>query len=471
MMMTQFSVTTPSPAKALMMLRKAAEVEEAESVETKADGTEPQPPTSTATNPPSATGKNVVLPIGLGAGAALAGGIGVGQGYWEFTPKLIKNETTPVAEVTLEQAFEQVLKNPSLKEKAQNEMQEAIAQLAADALSEAIGDRETALKSIKARIAEDGLSTFLNKFKEEVEQMSPNIDKAIESLSQPFPAKTLAVSTELQSKIDALNEVRRKLLNASPTDSDYTTLQKHYLALTKFSDPDSPEFNKDNLVYLLTHTKNTPFSSERLVELNLIDSVYDDSSTGFYGEQQRYTLNRLEAVINNDNSLQADAKQDLLDQLTKSKKDPNYVSVPLWNYERKVMEDGRLLPVNADYEALKQIADDVRPRRIKYYTQSLDSMKKFLSSIDPLLKDSPTVKNLVQETLKTATQQVDGFMKWGYAKAEDLKFIGGDELVKHANASKIALGAGAVVAGLGTGAMAYALINTPKPTTTQATAE
>ena len=53
-------------------------------------------------------------------------------------------------------------------------------------------------------------------------------------------------------------------------------------------------------------------------------------------------------------------------------------------------------------------------------------------------------------------------MKWGYAKAEDLEKIGGEELVKHANASKIALGVGALAVGLGTGALTYLLINKPK---------
>ena len=78
MMMTHFSVMPPFTAKALLMPRKVAETE---TVETKAEATEPKKP---YTNTP-----NVALPIGLGAGAALIGGIGSGQGYWEFAPKLI----------------------------------------------------------------------------------------------------------------------------------------------------------------------------------------------------------------------------------------------------------------------------------------------------------------------------------------------------------------------------------------------
>jgi hypothetical protein len=80
------------------------------------------------------------------------------------------------------------------------------------------------------------------------------------------------------------------------------------------------------------------------------------------------------------------------------------------------------------------------------------------------LQNTATFKKFAVNPLKTTTQKVDGFMKWGYAKAEDLKNIGGDELVKHANASKIALGIGAVVAGLGTGIVAYTLINKKQPT-------
>ncbi|MCX5920900.1 MAG: hypothetical protein NTW61_06240 [Candidatus Melainabacteria bacterium] len=80
------------------------------------------------------------------------------------------------------------------------------------------------------------------------------------------------------------------------------------------------------------------------------------------------------------------------------------------------------------------------------------------------LQNTPTFKKFAVNPLKTATQKVDGFMKWGYAEAKDLEKIGGEELVKHANASKIALGIGAVVAGLGTGIVAYTLINKKQPT-------
>ena len=81
------------------------------------------------------------------------------------------------------------------------------------------------------------------------------------------------------------------------------------------------------------------------------------------------------------------------------------------------------------------------------------------------LQNTPTFKKFAVNPLKTATQKVEGFMKWGYAKAEELEAIGGDELVKHANSSKIALGAGALVAGAGVGTLAYFLLNKPKSTT------
>ena len=109
-----------------------------------------------------------------------------------------------------------------------------------------------------------------------------------------------------------------------------------------------------------------------------------------------------------------------------------------------------------EYEANLEIAKS----SIVLYEEILSHLEAYENL---QLKDTPTVQNLTKESLKTATQKVDGFMKWGYAKAEELKDIGGDELVQHANASKIALGVGALVAGLGTGAVAYTLLNHQKP--------
>lgn len=101
-----------------------------------------------------------------------------------------------------------------------------------------------------------------------------------------------------------------------------------------------------------------------------------------------------------------------------------------------------------------------------------NNMLKYFETCEKLdLKDTPTVQKLTKESLKTATQKVEGFMKWGYAKAEDLKSIGGEELVKHANSSKIALGAGALVAGAGAGTLAYFLLNKPKSTTAKPSVE
>ena len=110
----------------------------------------------------------------------------------------------------------------------------------------------------------------------------------------------------------------------------------------------------------------------------------------------------------------------------------------------------------------KDLTAEVR-QLVKKEELLLENYIKHLEAYEKLdLKDTPTVQKLIQGSLKTATQQVDGFMKWGYAEAKDLEKIGGEELVKHANASKIALGVGALAVGLGTGALTYLLINKPK---------
>lgn len=111
-----------------------------------------------------------------------------------------------------------------------------------------------------------------------------------------------------------------------------------------------------------------------------------------------------------------------------------------------------------DSDEIKQITQE-KEERLKLGTTLLKHIEAY-EKLD--LKDTPMVQKLTQGELKFNTQQVDGFMKWGYAEAKDLEKIGGEELVKHANASKIALGVGALAVGLGTGALTYLLINKPK---------
>jgi hypothetical protein len=128
--------------------------------------------------------------------------------------------------------------------------------------------------------------------------------------------------------------------------------------------------------------------------------------------------------------------------------------------------DTIVTPLNT-YEQVINATDnnEVLKNSVKSQKSKIQDVLKSLEAYEKLdLKDTPSVQKLTKDSLKTATQKVEGFMKWGYAKAEDLKSIGGEELVKHANSSKIALGAGALVAGAGVGTLAYFLLNKPKST-------
>ena len=461
MMMTSFSVAPATPTKAFAMPRK---VSGAEKVETKEENGLQATQTTTDANTPPATGKNMVLPVGLGAGATLASGIAGGQGYWEFAPKLIKNETTPVVELTLEQAVEKVRKDPKLKAQAQNEMKEAIAQLAADS-------QFTSKESIQTSIEEGTLSDDLKNYQALLEEEIGKTEQLIESLKSPFPENTFAISGKVQSKINATNDARQKLLNTSPTDPNYEGLQQEYFKLT------GVEFgfqDENTLRNFLMDCPEAPFRYERLTELNLTHNTVNREDLKFVGTMENYRLTQLETLISNDNSLDLNKKQALLDELNQAKNNNNRIDYKslLWTYQKEVEGNGRLLPIDCDYEALKQIAEGTRPKRIEYFQEqqheiraALESTKEFLDSIDTLLKDSPTVTKLVQPSheLHQATQQVDGFMKWGYAKAEELETIGGEALVKHANNAKLALVTGAVLGGLGTGFLACTLINQHKP--------
>jgi len=134
--------------------------------------------------------------------------------------------------------------------------------------------------------------------------------------------------------------------------------------------------------------------------------------------------------------------------------------------KKQLIIDAYLNPLNT-YEQVINATDnnEVLKNSVKSQKSKIQDVLKSLEAYDKLdLKDTDTVKKLTKDSLKTATQKVEGFMKWGYAKAEDLEKIGGKELVEHANSSKIALGAGALVAGAGVGTLAYFLLNKPKKT-------
>ena len=133
--------------------------------------------------------------------------------------------------------------------------------------------------------------------------------------------------------------------------------------------------------------------------------------------------------------------------------------------QKQSIIDTMVTPMNIYEQAANAMDNEVLKNALKDQKSKSQDILKSLETYEKLdLKDTDTVKKLTKESLKTVTQKVEGFMKWGYAKAEDLEKIGGKELVEHANSSKIALGAGALVAGAGAGTLAYFLLNKPKPT-------
>jgi hypothetical protein len=183
-------------------------------------------------------------------------------------------------------------------------------------------------------------------------------------------------------------------------------------------------------------------------------------------------------------TLDADSKKTISQELTRlgteifNIQQAKVMPSELKAFEQAQIQANRLIALHKDQSLDKEVIDLLEScilQILKAQGLSVETVeiakkgiKKAISDIEAYdkldLKDTPSVQKLTKESLKTATQKVEGFMKWGYAKAEDLEKIGGKELVEHANSSKIALGAGALVAGAGAGTLAYFLLNKPKPT-------
>ena len=262
----------------------------------------------------------------------------------------------------------------------------------------------------------------------------------------------------LQEFLSELNKREKKVevMNAYLETPEVEALKKqfyYYSDLYGQMSCELEEFAKEENQLLNTELMKHLYNIDNLLDLrkNLIETekvLEKISSTDAlpYTERKKCLekeINELKITLQFSNELKAFEQQQLA-----SIDDPKYQTY----FENFVKEER---------ENLSQATPEE-------YEVQRKGIQKIISNIEACenlqLKDTDTVQNLTKESLKTATQKVDGFMKWGYAKAEDLKNIGGDELVKHANASKIALGIGAVVAGLGTGIVAYTLINKKQPT-------
>jgi hypothetical protein len=420
MMMTGFAITNPAMPNVLKaMPRKTASADEAETVETEAVST----PATPVDTPPPAKGKNLVLPIGLGAGAALAGGIGVGQGFWEYAPNAGTMSET--------EALTKVNGDTALKALAEKELES----LKDKKIDEFLDDQDEVAK------------------RQTIETLSATDRKDFKkAIAEPEALKNCKESLLTGLKFsEALNEAIKESIVLKKEDA--------YLEeVSTLIEAEAEGLPKTLLQDQLTGCKLT-LELENTIqgELSKVKNELLQETEELYRQPIREKLVQIRS------------------QLTKVQQ-RKALPAELKAFEQAKIQASQLIAMDKN-TALEQKAKETVKNEMASYLKdqglsidSLDigvtSLKKSLEHIEAYekldLKDTPSVQQLTKESLKTATQKVEGFMKWGYAKAEDLKTIGGEELVKHANNSKIALGATAVVAGLGTGALAYTLLNKPK---------
>ncbi len=300
---------------------------------------------------------------------------------------------------------------------------------------------------------------------------------------------------KIDKYLDDLDEIAKKLNQPTISAADRKDIKE------SFAKPEELQIYKEDQVNCL---KGSEATNEMLKDLTVLakeDAYFDDVATLIKAEtdpiqkaslqsqlESHKSVLELEASLNGClyqiklDLLQADEadKLPLQQQLGQVRneitqvKQAKILPPELNAFEQAQLQAGKLIAIDKntalEQRAKKMVDDSFTDQG--FSTDSIDilksSIKKRLSDIEAYekldLKDTPSVQKLTKESLKTATQKVEGFMKWGYAKAEDLEKIGGKELVEHANSSKIALAAGALVAGAGVGTLAYFLLNKPKPT-------
>ncbi|MCS6266113.1 MAG: hypothetical protein H2174_00950 [Vampirovibrio sp.] len=426
MMMTGFSAIPQSTTTALRAMPRKTSVDEAEAVEEKEEITEPKTANSASVNtPPPATGKNVVIPVLAGAGTALAGGIGAGQGFWEYAPN-----TGTMSEA------------------------DALAKVKGDSTLEATAKKE--LEVLK----EKKIDGFLDDQDEMAKQLkeptysAADRKKIKEDVTKPEELKQLKALLFNQEKQLAVYDEMTK---------DQKPLLKEKLYFDKIYDLIDAEF--DTTAKFLLEDQHNDYMQLLQEEVELNEQLAN-TKLAFHG------------------TLDADSKKTISQELTRlgteifNIQQAKVMPSELKAFEQAQIQANRLIALHKDQSLDKEVIDLLEScilQILKAQGLSVETVeiakkgiKKAISDIEAYdkldLKDTPSVQKLTKESLKTATQKVEGFMKWGYAKADDLKSIGGEELVKHANSSKIALGAGALVAGAGVGTLTYFLLNKPKPT-------